>query len=202
MRTYILASRSPRRKELLEEMGLSFTVVSMEIEEHLRTDIELTKAVEQLAYEKAEAVARCHPESIVIGADTVVALGAQVFGKPKDEMQAREMLRALSGKRHQVIGGVAVLSAQPQVTFSSIRSAKRRSRTISAAGSRWIRPVPMASRGWANGLWKASRGIILTWSACRFPVCCAYWRDLKRIIAEIARRILHLNSYLETFCKK
>ena len=58
MRTYILASRSPRRKELLEEMGLSFTVVSMEIEEHLRTDIELTKAVEQLANEKAEAVAR------------------------------------------------------------------------------------------------------------------------------------------------
>lgn len=120
MRTYILASRSPRRKELLEEMGLSFTVVSMEIEEHLRTDIELTKAVEQLAYEKAEAVARCHPDSIVIGADTVVALGAQVFGKPKDEAQAREMLRALSGKRHQVIGGVAVLSAQQQVTFSCV----------------------------------------------------------------------------------
>ena len=96
----------------------------MEIEEHLRTDIELTKAVEQLAYEKAEAVARCHPESIVIGTDTVVALGAQVFGKPKDEAQAREMLRALSGKRHQVIGGVAVLSAQQQVTFSCVTNVR------------------------------------------------------------------------------
>ena len=74
--------------------------------------------------EKAEAVARCHPDSIVIGADTVVALGTQVFGKPKDEMQAREMLRALSGKRHQVIGGVAVLSAQQQVTFSCVTNVR------------------------------------------------------------------------------
>ena len=87
MKPLILASKSPRRKELLEEMGLSFSIVSKDIPEHLCMELGLQKAVEALAEEKAQAVFADHMEHIVIGADTIVALDGEVFGKPKDEQE-------------------------------------------------------------------------------------------------------------------
>ncbi len=119
MRSLILASQSPRRKELLSDMGISFSVVSKAIEEHLREDLSLEKAVEYLAREKAQAVFDEHPEHIVIGADTIVALDGRVFGKPADRKEAKCMLQALSDHTHQVIGGVAILSKETCITFSS-----------------------------------------------------------------------------------
>lgn len=120
MKPLILASKSPRRKELLEEMGLSFSIVSKDIPEHLCMEYGLQKAVEALAKEKAQAVFADHMEHIVIGADTIVALDGEVFGKPKDEQDAKRMLRLLSGRTHQVIGGVAILSKEKTMTFSCV----------------------------------------------------------------------------------
>ncbi len=124
MRSLILASKSPRRKELLEEMGLRFRVESKEIEEHLREDLDLRAALEQLAYEKAAAVAIEHPEAIVIGADTIVVAEGEVYGKPKDAQQAAKMLRSLSGRSHQVIGGVAVLAKGRRECFSCVTTVR------------------------------------------------------------------------------
>lgn len=120
MRKLILASQSPRRRELLAEMGLSFAVESAAIEEHLELTLPLSQAVERLALQKAKPIWERHPQQVVIGADTVVAVDGRVLGKPRDEAQACEMLELLSGRTHQVIGGVAVLAKERQMTFHCI----------------------------------------------------------------------------------
>lgn len=116
----ILASKSPRRKELLSEMGITFDIYSKEIEEHLDPDVEPARAVEKLAEEKAQAVFDECWDAIVIGADTVVCVDHEILGKPKDREDARRMLEKLSGSTHQVIGGVALLSKEKRIVFSCV----------------------------------------------------------------------------------
>lgn len=120
MKEIILASQSPRRKELLEEVGLRFRVEPAQIEEHLDESLPITQAIEQLAKEKAMPIARRHPQCIVIGADTLVAVDGLVLGKPADEADAARMLRMLSGRRHQVIGGVALLCGNEEVLLHCV----------------------------------------------------------------------------------
>jgi septum formation protein len=107
-----LASTSPRRKELLAEVIPSFRVVSSDAEEltiHREGVVEL---VQENARIKAEAVASIHPSSWVLGADTAVALGEKVFGKPKSISEAEEMLLELSGQPHQVHTGLCLIHKQ------------------------------------------------------------------------------------------
>ena len=120
MKEIILASQSPRRKELLEEVGLRFRVEPAQIEEHLDESLPITLAIEQPAKEKAPPIARPHPQCVVIGADTLVAVDGLVLGKPADEADAARMLRMLSGRRHQVIGGVALLCGNAEVLFHCV----------------------------------------------------------------------------------
>lgn len=109
MKKVILASGSPRRKELLSQIGVSFEVLPSTKEE-VRTSSEPHKLVEELSYQKAMDVAgQCEEGKLVIGADTLVTFENQVMGKPADEEQAAEMLRALSGHAHQVYTGVTVV---------------------------------------------------------------------------------------------
>ena len=106
----ILASQSPRRRELLGQMGLTQFIIRPALGEE-RTDPGLTPAqlVEALSRQKAEEVAgRSDPGDLIIAADTVVAIGGTVLGKPRDEAQAREMLSLLSGRSHTVYTGVTV----------------------------------------------------------------------------------------------
>ena len=109
----ILASSSPRRRQLLREGGFEFQVVSPSIHEPAGGQISHLKPSQQaeaLAYFKARAVADQFPEATVLGADTVVAAAdGRVLGKPSDARQAREMIERLSGTRHAVITGVALL---------------------------------------------------------------------------------------------
>lgn len=116
----ILASKSPRRKELLSEMGITFDIYSKVIEEHLDPDVEPARAVEKLAEEKAQAVFDECLDAIVIGADTVVCVDHEILGKPKDREDAQRMLEKLSGSTHQVIGGVALLSKEKRIVFSCV----------------------------------------------------------------------------------
>ena len=105
----ILASASPRREHLLREMGLRFIVVRPDgVEESLAGAAPDVLAM-QNAQRKARAVAGRHPESMVIGADTIVVLNGKPFGKPRDTGEAQDMLGQLAGQRHEVITGVCLL---------------------------------------------------------------------------------------------
>ncbi len=107
----ILASGSPRRRELLAALGLPFTVISSDMPEDLPPDISPEAAVRWLARLKAEAVAETLPAGLVIGADTTVVVDGLLLGKPVDAADAARMLRLLRGRPHQVISGVAVFDA-------------------------------------------------------------------------------------------
>ncbi len=111
----ILASGSPRRKELLEKMGATFTVVKADVDEH--TDERPDVAVALLAGRKASAAARGLAEGLVLGADTLVALEGASLGKPQDAAEAAKMLHALSGKMHEVYTGVCLLDARTGKTM-------------------------------------------------------------------------------------
>ncbi len=105
---YILASKSPRRRELLSEIVKEFDIVTKEVDETLPSDIHPQRGVEILSVRKGEAVAKEAPDALVISSDTLVELGGVPLGKPKDEADAVRMLTSLSGKAHNVHTGVAV----------------------------------------------------------------------------------------------
>jgi septum formation protein len=104
----VLASASPRRAEILRAVGWPFEVTAAGVDEAARG----SEYVERLACEKAEAVAEGRASGLVLGADTVVAVGGQVLGKPADAEDARRMLRLLSGRWHDVLTGVALVRAE------------------------------------------------------------------------------------------
>ncbi len=104
----ILASKSPRRRELLSEIVENFEIITADCDETLPDGLHPREGVELLALRKGEAVAKAHPEAIVISSDTLVELDGRALGKPRDEHDARKMLRALSGRAHNVHTGVAV----------------------------------------------------------------------------------------------
>jgi len=108
----LLASASPRRKELLLELTKRFRVLSSDAEELSSHPEGVVMLVQENARIKAEAVASMHPASWVLGADTVVALGEKVFGKPKSISAAEEMLLELSGQCHQVHTGLCLIHKQ------------------------------------------------------------------------------------------
>lgn len=107
----ILASASPRRRDLLARLGLPFEVITSGVPEDLPAGIQPDEAVRWLSRLKAEAVAETLESGIVIGSDTAVVLNGLILGKPVDAADACRMLRLLRGKSHQVISGVAVFDA-------------------------------------------------------------------------------------------
>lgn len=107
----ILASGSPRRKELLASLGLTFQVLPADIDESAidAQNLPPAQTVCELARQKAQAKAKQHPEALVIGGDTIVVLNQAVFGKPADKADAHRMLSALQGTTHQVYSGLSVI---------------------------------------------------------------------------------------------
>ena len=154
----ILASKSPRRKELLSLITDDFTVDSAEVDETLPCDIEPDKAVEYLSKIKA----RPFRESgkIVIGADTVVAIDGKILGKPKNEKDAFLMLKNLSGKEHSVFTGVTVI-----INFWNLMTGKLR--IIFQAANRLIRQALTVFKVRGHFLLKKSTAIISMLSVCQ-----------------------------------
>jgi septum formation protein len=105
----ILASASPRRQDLLREAGVGFTVLATNIPELPQPTERPKDFAERMAREKAQAAFRHHPDKFVLGADTVVVVEGEILGKPRDDVDARRMLRLLSGRNHQVITGVCLV---------------------------------------------------------------------------------------------
>jgi len=126
----VLASSSPRRKELLSEAGVKFIVSSPSLDERFHPELSAIQNAENVAMDKAMAVSRMYPDDPVLAADTVVVLGGKVIGKPSSVAHAEAMLQELSGKEHMVVTGVALAhhgrgvfwksSATTQVRFRSI----------------------------------------------------------------------------------
>ena len=105
----VLASQSPRRRELLSLIQPDFEVCASSAEEIIPDGLQPSEAVMYLARIKAEQVAKTHADSVVIGADTVVVLDGQIMGKPKDHADCVRMISALSGREHEVLTGVAIV---------------------------------------------------------------------------------------------
>lgn len=116
MEKIILASGSPRRKELLEQGNIPFEVIVSKAEEVI-TKSKAGEIVEELSYIKASAVARDYTDRIVLGADTIVVLDGTVLGKPKDEEDAKRMLFSLQGRSHEVYTGVSLIKGGKVKSF-------------------------------------------------------------------------------------
>ncbi|MEH7417124.1 Maf family protein [Neobacillus drentensis] len=110
MQNLILASSSPRRKELLENLHLSFAISSSDVDESFDPSLSPEEVVMELAERKAQVVFQKNQDSFVLGSDTVVVIDHQILGKPADEAEAISMLKRLSGRKHEVFTGVAIVT--------------------------------------------------------------------------------------------
>ena len=115
----VLASKSPRRRELLKELGLEFEINALSVDEDYPVDLPADQIARYLSEKKADAyLPTLSDKELIITADTVVICDDAVLGKPKDYADAMQMLMSLSGRCHQVVTGVTLLSAQKRVSFS------------------------------------------------------------------------------------
>jgi septum formation protein len=116
----ILASQSPRRKQLLEQAEIAFEIVVIPTAETYPVTLPVTEVPEFIAKEKARVVAAEYKDSIILAADTIVVLENEIIGKPKDEADAIQILQKLSGKVHEVITGVFITNGEMEISFHSI----------------------------------------------------------------------------------
>lgn len=117
---YILASASPRRKELFANINTDFEILPSDIKEVIPPDVRIEKVPEILATQKAADVATRHPDALVIGADTGVFIDGKMLGKPKDRNDAVSMLHLLSGNTHKVITGCSIQYGSKRESFSEV----------------------------------------------------------------------------------
>jgi len=117
----ILASKSPRRKELLERSNIPFTIRTLDVEEIYPEELPKAGVAEYLAILKAEAaLPTMADDEVILGADSIVILKDTIYGKPKDAEDAHRILRQLSGQIHEVITGVCLLSKNKKVSFNAV----------------------------------------------------------------------------------
>ena len=155
----VLASSSPRRQQLLELIGLTFTIVVSQIEEDNAKDLPPHELAIGQARDKAMDVSKqVAGDAVVIGADTIVVLDGKVFGKPVDRQDAVRMLTALAGREHTVI----CRCQQPKLSDMWIPA------------NRWTKPALMRFKGGEHCWWKALMAVIIMWWAYRLFCCQNY----------------------------
>lgn len=126
----VLASRSPRRRVLLRQIGLEFTVRPSSVNETILNHERPQHAAKRIALEKAMDVAQRMRNGIVIGADTIVVIGNRVLGKPKSKTDAKRMLKTLSGEEHTVFTGIALVDAKSRTWTSDVVGTKVKFRKL------------------------------------------------------------------------
>ena len=133
----ILASQSPRRRELLLKAGFVFETIPSQVNERIPDQSAPELTAERLASAKAQDIAGRHPDAVVLGADTIVVLGAAVLGKPDSNHHARDMLQRLSGVWHQVITGYAVVHHTLGKSVSAAISSEVKFKRLTPAEIEW-----------------------------------------------------------------
>lgn len=118
----ILASKSPRRKEILKNLGLEFDIIQSDIDENGYNNLEPKELVKKLSFKKANHILKLHKQEniTVIGSDTIVCIENKILGKPKNEQDAINMLMLLNGKQHFVITGLVILGYKNGEYFEEI----------------------------------------------------------------------------------
>lgn len=182
----ILASQSPRRKELLGLFHIPFTVRVADVDEAMNPACRPYDEVARVSRLKAQAVA-AGPEDVVIAADTIVVLGDMVLGKPHSSDEAVRMLTALSGRDHQVMTGVTVLRGQETVSFTEVTDIHFRSLSQKEIGAYVATGEPMDKAG-AYGIQGgaalfAEKLVGDYYNVMGLPVC-RLWQVLKQIAPE------------------
>ncbi|MGL4510822.1 Maf family protein [Cetobacterium sp.] len=114
----ILASKSPRRKEILAQLGFQLQIKSKDIEE-ISDKVEIVEQIKDISLKKVMAVAVENPKEFVVGADTVVVIDGEILGKPKSEMDAEKMLKSLSGKSHEVITAYTLINLEKNIKITN-----------------------------------------------------------------------------------
>lgn len=117
MKRFIVASASPRRRELLSNVGFSFEVIPSDADESCDAELSPVELVRELALRKAKSVLQKNADAVVLGCDTVVEYGCTVLGKPKSREEAVKMLKMLSGKVHNVHTGVCITDSENTLSF-------------------------------------------------------------------------------------
>ncbi len=130
-RKIVLASKSPRRNQLLEQIGLQFEIRESEYEEDMQIKNNPDELVKFLALEKAKNVAKHYNNAIIIAGDTFVIFKNKFIGKPKNEDDAKKILRNFSGKEHRVVSGLAIIDTKTNKIINDIGEAKVKFRKLS-----------------------------------------------------------------------
>jgi septum formation protein len=133
----ILASKSPRRRYLLEQAGLTFAVIPSDVDEAALPAASPGQTVRRLAQSKAGDIADKFPESWVIGADTLVVVAGEILGKPQSKNEAHDMLRRLSGRTHQVLTGYCVCCRATGSMFAETVATDVRFKTLTPVEIEW-----------------------------------------------------------------
>ena len=120
----ILASKSPRRIEILKMIGLDFNIEPSKLNEKIKINLKGKLFAEYWSKEKAKLISNQYPDSLVIGADTIVIFNNQILGKPKDKNDSKNMLKMLSGNMHEVITGVTLRCQNKQISNTFSESTK------------------------------------------------------------------------------
>lgn len=160
----ILASASPRRRDILDAAKIPYTVCPSSADESYPADMAACNVPELLARRKAEAVAATSaPDAVVVGADTVVLLDGALLGKPTDREDAKRMLRALSGRSHQVVSGIAVVTGGKCLSATVVTEVEMRVISEAEIEAYVARDLPLDKAG-AYGIQEAAglfvRGIV------------------------------------------
>ena len=146
-----LASKSPRRRELLSQIGVSFEVMAVDISEHPQPGETTLEHVSRLALEKAQAglskLRRVGKPVPVLGSDTLVVVGGMALGKPADQEQAVDMLLQLSGRGHQVMTGVAIVDESREKVIATVTEVKVKSISPEEAQAYWNTGEPADKAG-------------------------------------------------------
>lgn len=119
MSRFVLASASPRRKEILENAGFAFEIIVSDADENITDSLTPSETVEELAKRKALAVWDKNKDAVVFGCDTIVAIDGKILGKPKDDDEAFSMIKMLSGRAHTVSTGVCICAENKISVFSN-----------------------------------------------------------------------------------
>lgn len=120
MNKVILASKSPRRKQIMEMLDIPFEIIVADIDEKINPNNELRKEIENISFLKALKVFNDNKDAVVVGSDTIVVVNNEVLGKPKNEEDAKRMLKLLQNNMHHVITGVTILANGESETFSNV----------------------------------------------------------------------------------